>query len=101
MPRLRWFLLTVVLFLITAIMGTAYIVELRDIRRLSVLVDTRMNYLMEKSRTIQECREKIEFYKTQEGMAHLARDQYNLVFPGERIYRIVVTSDDTLPENKQ
>lgn len=101
MPRLRWVLLTVVLFLITAIMGTAYIVELRDIRRLSVLVDTRMNYLMEKSRTIQGCREKIEFYKTQEGMAHLARDQYNLVFPGERIYRIVVTSDDTLPENKQ
>jgi hypothetical protein len=101
LPRLRWVLLAIVLSLIAAIMGTAYIVELREVHRLSALVDKRMALLMQKSQIIQEYKEKIEFYKTPEGMAHLARDQYNLVFPGEKIYKIVVTSDDILPEKKQ
>ncbi|WP_024821839.1 MULTISPECIES: FtsB family cell division protein [Aminobacterium] len=101
MPRLRWVFLAVMLGLIVAIMGTAYVFEFREIHRLSEMVDSRMVRLTSLSRKLQEYQEKIDFYKTPEGLAHLARDQYNLVFPGERIYRIVVTSDDVLPQKQQ
>jgi cell division protein FtsB len=38
----------------------------------------------------------VEFYKTEEGIAHLARERDNLVYPGERVFIVAgASSDDT------
>ncbi len=98
MLRLRWIVLAAIVILFVTIMGTAYILEWRQVDRLSSTLDERMKLLIEKTRSLQDLRERISFYSTAEGVAHLARDQYNLVMPGEMIYRIVVTSKDVLPK---
>lgn len=98
MLRLRWIVLAAIVILFVTIMGTAYILEWRQVDRLSSTLDERMVVLVEKTRSLQDLRERISFYSTAEGVAHLARDQYNLVMPGEMIYRIVVTSKDVLPK---
>lgn len=88
MLRLRWILLVASISLFGAIMGTAYFIELRKVSRLTDLADQRMAELVSMSRTVQELREKAAFYSTPEGLAHLAREQYNLSFPGEMIFKI-------------
>ena len=98
MLRLRWIVFAAIVILFVTIMGTAYILEWRQVDRLSSTLDERMKLLIEKTRSLQDLRERISFYSTAEGVAHLARDQYNLVMPGEMIYRIVVTSKDVLPK---
>lgn len=81
-------------------MGTAYFLELRKIHRLTALADERMVVLVSMSRSVQELQEKVIFYSTPEGVAHLAREQYNLSFPGERVFKIEVQKN-SLPEGKQ
>ena len=98
MLRLRWIVFAAIVILFVTIMGTAYILEWRQVDRLSSTLDERMELLVAKPRSLQDLRERISFYSTAEGVAHLARDQYNLVMPGEMIYRIVVTSKDVLPK---
>ncbi|MBR1602938.1 MAG: hypothetical protein IJ667_05815 [Synergistaceae bacterium] len=43
----------------------------------------------EKRELVKSYQEKVEFYKTQEGIEHLAREQYNLVAPCERVILLV------------
>ena len=100
MLRLRWILLAALLSLFVAIMGTAYFLELQKISRLTAAVDERMARLVSMSRTVQELQEKVAFYGTPEGVAHLAREQYNLSFPDEIVFRIKVDKK-TLPTQKQ
>ena len=88
MLRLRWIILAAVLSLFAAIMGTSYYIEMRKITHLTALVDERMALLVSMSRTVQELQEKIAFFGTSEGLAHLAREKYNLSFPGEMIFKI-------------
>ena len=45
---------------------------------------------------INELKQKIEYYSTPEGIARLAREQFNLVLSGEVIYKIEITSNDVL-----
>lgn len=97
MIRLRWVVLLAATLCILAIIGTAYVMEIQKIRRLSVLVDRRMDRLVRMSREIQVLEDKILFYNTPEGIARLAREQFNLTFPGEKIFRIEVVSGDHLP----
>lgn len=96
MLRLRWIILAAVLSLFAAIMGTSYYIEMRKITRLTALVDERMALLVSMSRTVQELQEKIAFFGTSEGLAHLAREKYNLSFPGEMIFKIE-RKQDSLP----
>ncbi len=96
MLRLRWIILAAVLSLFAAIMGTSYYTEMRKITRLTALVDERMAVLVSMSRTVQELQEKIAFFGTSEGLAHLAREKYNLSFPGEMIFKIE-RKQDSLP----
>ncbi len=100
MLRLRWILLAALLSLFAAIMGTSYLLEIRKINQLTGLVDERMAVLVSMSRTVQELREKIAFYSTSEGLAHLAREQYNLSFPGELVFKIEKRKN-SLPEGRQ
>ena len=52
------------------------------------------------SRSVQELREKVAFYGTPDGVAHLAREQYNLSFPGEMVFKIEVKKN-SLPREKR
>jgi len=96
MVRLRWVLLVASVLCLVAIMGTAYFMEIRKVRRLSELLDSRMNYLIELTRRNQKMEEKLKFYSTPEGIARLAREQFNMTFPGERFYEIEIVSSDGL-----
>ncbi|MDR1733228.1 MAG: septum formation initiator family protein [Synergistaceae bacterium] len=97
MPRLRWVIITAVALLAIFIAGTVYFFEFRRIGDLKADVAKKLVRLDEKERSVNEYREKVEFYKTKEGIAHLAREEYNLAFPGERIYIIVPESSDPVP----
>jgi len=72
------------LFLFIA--ATVYYFEFQRLTRLQFAVAERSARLAEVERSVKNYREKVAFYETEEGMAHLAREQYNLIFPGERIF---------------
>jgi cell division protein FtsB len=97
-PRLRWVFAAGIAVLMIFIAGTAYFFEIRKLARLRAAVEERSLQLAEKERGVRKYREKIEFYKTEEGIAHLAREEYNLTFPGERVFLVVsVSADDAAP----
>ena len=97
MPRLLWIIVAAFGLLLFLIAGTAYFFEIQKIARLKAAVAERSAKLAEKERSVREYREKVNFYKTKEGIAHLAREQYNLAFPGERVFVIVPESSDAAP----
>jgi cell division protein FtsB len=68
--------------------------EAGRIERLSMALESRMEELTESKRKNQELQDKINFYKTPEGIAYLARKEFNLVNPGEKKYRIEIISED-------
>ena len=94
MPRLRWVFVLTVTGLCFAVMLTAYGFELARIARLSYLVDQRMDEIVRLSRRMQTLREEIAYYETPEGVARLAREQFNLLYPDETVFRVVYTSGD-------
>ena len=94
MLRLRWILCLTIVGLMAAILTTSYVMELSRLRYLSSAIDQRVAELVRLKRRIQDKEEKILYYKTEEGIAREAREQFNLVMPGERIYRIEVASPD-------
>ena len=86
MPRLRWMFAAALATLIIFIAATVYYFEFQRLTRLNSAVAESSVRLSEMERRVRNYREKVAFYETEEGMAHLAREQYNLVFPGERIF---------------
>ena len=94
MLRLRWILCLTIIGLMAAILTTSYVMELSRLRHLSSAIDQRVAELVRLKRGIQDKEEKILYYKTEEGIAREAREQFNLVMPGERIYRVEVASPD-------
>lgn len=96
MLRLRWILCLTIVGLMAAILTTSYVMELSRLRHLSSAIDQRVAELVRLKRRIQDKEEKILYYKTEEGIAREAREQFNLVMPGERIYRIEVASPDAV-----
>jgi hypothetical protein len=94
MPGLRWILMAAVPLLLVAIMGTTYFFEVRRIGRLHEAVEEGSARLAAKEQSVKEYREKVDFYKTEEGLIHMGRKQYNLAFPNDRVYILVKTSSD-------
>ena len=70
--------------------------EVGRVERLSNVLDARMEELVELTRKSHELQEKISYYSSPAGIAFLAREEFNLVRPGERIYRIEIVSEDEL-----
>ncbi len=101
MPRLRWIILGCVFAFILSIALTAYINEVTKIVKLKDRLDSRMDQLVRKSRTIEDYRSKIDFYSSPRGVEKLAREDFNMKYPDERVYRIVITSDDNLSESRR
>ena len=89
MPPLRRILIWTILILFLAIIFTYYAFEINNIFKLTEAKAEREAMLEEKRQLIESYKDKVEFYKTKEGIEHLAREQYNLVAPGERVILLV------------
>lgn len=100
MPRLRWIIIYAVTSFIFAVTVVTFFKEIGRIERLAVSLEKRMDELVELTRKNQEIQEKIGYYKTPEGIAFLAREEFNMVKSGEKIYRIKVVSDDPKAPSK-
>ena len=94
LKRLFWLVLGVVALAITV---GYYRFELERIAQIRDAIVKREAVLAEKREAVREYKEKVAFYKTEEGIAHLAREQYNLVEKGERVL-LLKSSDDNEPE---
>jgi len=88
MPRLRWVIIAAFALLLFFIAVTVYSFEFKKLTHLKYALTESSAKLAEKERNVRNFREKVAFYKTDEGIAHLAREQYNLAFPAERVYTI-------------
>jgi hypothetical protein len=93
-PRLRWMFFAAILVPVLSILGTYYFIEISKIVRLRAAVAENSVELAEKESSVRRYREMVEFYKTEEGIAHLARERDNLVFPGERVFLVAGASSD-------
>lgn len=94
LPKLRWLLLCAVSSFIIAVTVATFFKEVDRIERLSGVLDDRMQELVDLTRKNQEVQEKISYYKTPAGIAHLAREEFNLVKPGEKMYKMEIVSSD-------
>ena len=95
-PRLRWIIFAAAITFLIAVLLTSFFKELEKIDVLSDTLDKRMEELVTEERKSQELKQKIEYYRTPEGIARLAREQFNLVLSGEVMYKIEITSNDVL-----
>jgi cell division protein FtsB len=94
-PRIRWVAVYAVASFLAAVSVMTFFKEAGRIERLSMALESRLEELTESTRKNQELTEKINFYKTPEGIAQLAREEFNLVKPGEKKYRIEIISEDS------
>ena len=77
---------------VLAIAVSYYRFELDRIAQIQEAIGKREAILKQKRDSVRDYKEQVSFYKTQEGIEHLAREQYNLVAPGERV--ILLKSPD-------
>ena len=96
MPSLRQILLFALALLGLAITWSYYRFELDRIAEIREQIVKSEAVLKEKRDSVRDYKEKVEFYKTQEGVEHLAREQYNLIGNGERV--ILLKSPDAEPD---
>lgn len=95
-PRLRWVIFAAAVTFLIAVLLTSFFKELERIDVLSETLDKRMEELVAEERKSQDLKQNIEYYSTPEGIARLAREQFNLVLSGEVMYKIEITSGDLL-----
>ncbi len=93
---MRWIIFAAAITFLIAVLLTSFFKELEKIDVLSDTLDKRMEELVTEERKSQELKQKIEYYSTPEGIARLAREQFNLVLSGEVMYKIEITSNDVL-----
>ena len=95
MPPLRRIVIASIVLLLLLIVGTHYFFEVRRIAQLNAAVEEKEDLLRKKQDSVRDYREKVTFYSSREGIEHMAREQYNLVFSGERV--ILLKSGDAAP----
>lgn len=100
MPRIRWIVIYALATFILSVTVVTFFKEVNRIERLSTALELRMEELVKLTRKNQEIQEKISYYKTPEGVAYLAMEEFNLVKSGEKIYRIEIVSGDNLRKKR-
>ena len=93
-----------IVFITLAVLGLAltvsyYRFELDRIAEIREAIAKSEAELEKRRESVRVFREKAEFYRTQEGMEHLAREQYNLVGNNERV--ILLVSPDEYHEDEE
>ena len=96
MPPLRRILFASVILLALSITVTYYIFEISRITQLEEAIEKQEAVLNDRRESVRSYQDQVAFYKTPEGIQHLAREQYNLVMPGERV--ILLRSPDAAPD---
>ena len=96
MPSLKQLIFFALILVGLAITWSYYRFELDRIAEIRGQIEKSESVLKQKRESVRDYKEKVEFYKTQEGVEHLAREQYNLVGKGERV--ILLRSPDEVPE---
>ena len=92
-PRLRYLLLFAVSSFIVAVIAVTFFTEVEKIHVLGDTLDRRMTELEQIERKNQELKRRLETAKTNEGIEREAREKYNLLKPGEKMYKIEMKSD--------
>ena len=92
MPSLRRIIFIALGVVILSIAVSYYRFELDRIAQIREAITKSEAVLKEKQASVRDYKEQVSFYKTQEGIEHLAREQYNLVTAGERV--ILLKSPD-------
>lgn len=98
MPSLKQIILIAIAVLGLAITVSYYRFELERIAQIREAIGKSEAVLKEKREAVRNYKEKVAFYRTQEGAEHLAREQYNLVGQGERV--ILLKSEDVKPDDQ-
>jgi cell division protein FtsB len=96
MPKIRWLVVYAVITFVIAVTVVTFFKEIGRIERMSDALDAKMEELVELTRKNQELHEKVTYYSSPAGIAHVATEEYNLVRPGEKIYKIEIISEDRL-----
>jgi len=89
----RIFFITLIVFAL-ALTLSYYRFELDRIASINEAIAKSEAELAKKQEIVRIYREKAAFYKTPEGVEHLAREQYNLVGDKERVF-LLVSPDNT------
>ena len=92
MPSFRRLFIVTLAVLGLSITVSYYRFELERIAEIREAIGKSEAVLKEKRESVRNYKEKVAFYKTEEGAAHLAREQYNLVENDERV--ILLRSPD-------
>ena len=94
-----------IVFITLAVLGLAltvsyYRFELDRIAEIREAITKSEAELERRRENVRVFREKAEFYRTQEGMEHIAREQYNLVGNNERVI-LLVSPDEYHEDNAE
>ena len=92
MPFLRRIIIITLGVVILSITVSYYRFELDRIAQIRDAIGKSEALLKQKQESVRDYKEQVLFYKTQEGIEHLAREQYTLVGEGERV--ILLKSPD-------
>jgi cell division protein FtsB len=86
--KLRWVAFAAAAAVVTAMLATAMIREYGRQRELKRLMQEKTQALAEAQDRLSRMRDRVEFFKTEEGQAWIAREKLNMAFSGEEIYKI-------------
>jgi cell division protein FtsB len=95
-PKIRWLLVYAVTTFIMAVTVVTFFKEIGRVERMSDALDAKMDEMAELTLKNQELQEKITYYSTPEGIAYVATEEYNLVRPGQKIYKIEIIAEEQL-----
>ncbi len=100
MPSLRRIFFIVLAVLGLALTLTYYRFEFDRIAKLRESIVKGEAELNRRKENVRIYREKVDFYKTKEGIQHLAREQYNLVQKGEQVFLLVSPDQRDFDQNQ-
>lgn len=93
-PRLRWVIFSAVITFFIVVLLASFFREIKRVDTLSKALDKKMEELVLEKRKSHQLQQKIDYYSSPEGIARLAREQFDLVRSGEQIYKIEIVSND-------
>ena len=82
---------------------TSVLNEFRRQRRMAELMQEKVEALRQAQDKLSRMRDRVEFFKTEEGQAWIAREKLNMAFSGEEIYKIegeLPDDEKSAPESK-
>ena len=86
--RLRWVVFWAVVAVAFAMLVTSMYNEFRRQDQLVKYREEQLARLAEIQDQLERMRDRVDFFKTEEGQAWIAREKLNMALPGEEIYKV-------------